>query len=188
MDVRGPQGMIIRLGDGAGSRVGRMITGSRSVEFGSVRELTTALGGHVPLRAIAAAAVASLVIGVGLVGLGGGCAEPPAGLTTRLTGGAAALPSRTILRRDGPFSIAGAGHAILLGEVNNPHDRASAFVGDGNGDGLPFDFPPQARSSAEVPWEARGSDAVQCSASSELSPGSLIVHTRTSLPSGPRSF
>ena len=70
VDVRGPQRMIIRLGDGAGSRVGRLVTGSGSVELGSVRELTTALGGHVPLRAIAAAAVAALVIGVGLVGLG----------------------------------------------------------------------------------------------------------------------
>ena len=41
---------------------------------------------------------------------------------------------------------------------------------------------------AEGPCDARGSDAGQCSASSELSPGSLIVQTRTSLPSGPRSF
>jgi hypothetical protein len=54
--VRGPDGALLHLGDGHGSRLGRLLTGSPAVSFGTPRELAAAAG--IPVRAITLAAIA----------------------------------------------------------------------------------------------------------------------------------
>ena len=54
VDVRGPEGVLLQLGRGAGSRVGRWVTGSSAVTFGSLRDLRAAA--RLPSRTIAALA------------------------------------------------------------------------------------------------------------------------------------
>ena len=60
LDVTGPDGVLVRLGDGAGSRLGRLVTGSSAVGFGSVRLLASTLTARLPVRRIAIAALAGL--------------------------------------------------------------------------------------------------------------------------------
>ena len=63
VDVTGPDGVIARLGDNAGSRLGRLATGSSAVHFGSPRVLLSTLSAGFPVRrfGVAAAAVIALV-------------------------------------------------------------------------------------------------------------------------------
>lgn len=60
VDVRGPDGVLLQLGDGAGSRVGRWVTGSSAVTFGSVRDLGAAA--RLPTRSIAVIAGLGIVV------------------------------------------------------------------------------------------------------------------------------
>lgn len=53
VDVTGPHGVLVRLGRGADSRAGRIVTGSRGVEFGSARALGATARAAVPVRRIA---------------------------------------------------------------------------------------------------------------------------------------
>jgi len=52
VDVTGPHGVLVRLGQGADSRAGRLITGSRGVEFGSARALGATVRAAGPTRRI----------------------------------------------------------------------------------------------------------------------------------------
>jgi hypothetical protein len=70
VDVRGPGGVLVSLGHGAGSRWGRLLTGSRAVAVGPAREVAASLGAGLPLRRITTATitaagvvVAALVVG-----------------------------------------------------------------------------------------------------------------------------
>lgn len=65
VDVRGPEGVLLQLGRGAGSRFGRWVTGSSAVSFGSVRNLGAAT--RLPVRTIAAVAAVTAVVGAVLV-------------------------------------------------------------------------------------------------------------------------
>lgn len=65
VDVRGPDGVLVRLGDGPESRMGRWVTGSSAVEFGTVRDLTAAAG--IPARRTAVLAIAGIALGVALL-------------------------------------------------------------------------------------------------------------------------
>lgn len=58
--VHGPDGVLVRLGVGADSRFGRLLTGSRAVAFGSPRDLSVAVG--IPVRALSLAAITGLAI------------------------------------------------------------------------------------------------------------------------------
>jgi len=65
IDVRGPDGVLVRLGDGVGSSVGRLLTGSSAVGFGSVRALSSTVTARIPVRRIAlyaAAAIATVAV------------------------------------------------------------------------------------------------------------------------------
>jgi len=70
VDVRGPDGdLLVRLGRVPGSRLGRLLTGSGSVRFGTARALTGTLTdalprGRVLLGAFAAVIVAAAAIAV----------------------------------------------------------------------------------------------------------------------------
>ena len=59
VEVRGPEGVLLELGGGRGSRLGQLVTGSPAVRFGGPRELAATAG--VPLRAIRMAAIAAVV-------------------------------------------------------------------------------------------------------------------------------
>ena len=62
VDVRGPGGVLVSLGHGAGSRLGRVLTGSRAVAFGSVREVAGSLRTGLPLGRIVAASGAAILV------------------------------------------------------------------------------------------------------------------------------
>jgi hypothetical protein len=64
VDVTGPHGVLVRLGQGADSRAGRLITGSSGVEFGSARALGATIRAEVPAGriALAAAAIVAAVV------------------------------------------------------------------------------------------------------------------------------
>jgi hypothetical protein len=62
VDVRGPDGdLLVRLGRGQGSRLGRLLTGSRAVRFGSARELTGTLTDALPTGRILVGACAVVI-------------------------------------------------------------------------------------------------------------------------------
>lgn len=63
--VRGPDGALLHLGDGQGSRLGRLLTGSPAVSFGTPRELAAAAG--IPVRAIILAAIASVAVATAML-------------------------------------------------------------------------------------------------------------------------
>jgi len=69
VDVRGPGGVLVSLGDGAGSRFGRVVTGSRAVAFGSVREVAGSLRSGLPLGRIIAASCAAVAVVVAVLAL-----------------------------------------------------------------------------------------------------------------------
>ncbi len=64
VDVRGPGGVLVSLGRGAGSRWGRLLTGSRAVALGPARELAGSLGTGLPLGWITAASVTAVAVAV----------------------------------------------------------------------------------------------------------------------------
>ena len=64
VDVTGPDGVLVRLGDGAGSRLGKLVTGSSAVGFGSVRLLASTVSARLPVGRIAAALALVAVLGV----------------------------------------------------------------------------------------------------------------------------
>jgi len=64
VDVRGPCGVLVSVGHGAGSFWGRLLTGSRAVALGPVREVAASLGTGLPLRRITAASIASAGVAV----------------------------------------------------------------------------------------------------------------------------
>ena len=70
VDVRGPSGVLISLGHGAGSRWGRLLTGSRAVALGPMRELAASLGTALPRRRIAAASLATVGVALGVFAVG----------------------------------------------------------------------------------------------------------------------
>ena len=65
VDVRAPDGVLVRLGDGPGSRFGRIVTGSSAVEFGTFRDLTAAAG--IPATGIRVLVVAGISVVVALL-------------------------------------------------------------------------------------------------------------------------
>ena len=65
VDVRAPDGVLVRLGDGPGSRFGRVITGSSAVEFGTFRELSAAAG--IPVKRAATLVIAGICIGAAIL-------------------------------------------------------------------------------------------------------------------------
>ena len=64
VDVRGPSGVLVSLGDGAGSRWGRLLTGSHAVALGPVREIAGSLGTGLPLGRITAASLTAVAVAV----------------------------------------------------------------------------------------------------------------------------
>ncbi len=64
VDVTGPDGVLVRLGDGAGSRLGKLVTGSSAVGFGSVRLLASTVTARMPVGRIAAALGLAAVFGI----------------------------------------------------------------------------------------------------------------------------
>ncbi len=65
VDVTGPDGLLVRLGSGAESTLGRITTGSTAVVFGSARTLWSTLSAQVPLRRYGGAtAVAGVAAGL----------------------------------------------------------------------------------------------------------------------------
>ena len=63
VDVRGRDGvLLVRLGHGAGTRIGRLLTRSDAVRFGSARDLTGAVGDALPTSRILLATVVSIGI------------------------------------------------------------------------------------------------------------------------------
>lgn len=63
MDVRGPGGdLLVRPGRVPGSRLGRLLTGSTSVRFGTARELTGTLADAVPTARILFGACTAVVV------------------------------------------------------------------------------------------------------------------------------
>lgn len=56
--IHGPDGVLLRLGRGADSRLGRLTTGSSAVAMGSPRDLSVAIG--LPVRALSLAAITGL--------------------------------------------------------------------------------------------------------------------------------
>jgi hypothetical protein len=67
VDVTGPDGMIVRLGDGAGSALGRLATGSSDVGFGSVRVVASTLSAQRSLGRYGAAAAVATIVAVVMV-------------------------------------------------------------------------------------------------------------------------
>jgi hypothetical protein len=65
VDVMGPRGSVVRLGDGADSAFGRLTTGSVAVQFGSIPVLASTLSAQVPVRRYSL--VATLVVLAGAV-------------------------------------------------------------------------------------------------------------------------
>jgi len=65
VDVRGPDGVLVRLGAGPESRLGQVVTGSSAVEFGKIRDLSAAAG--IPAKRIGALVVAGIWVGVALL-------------------------------------------------------------------------------------------------------------------------
>ncbi len=61
VDVRGPDGVLVHLGQGAESRFGRVVTGSSAVQFGTVRDLSVAA--RVPVKRMAVLVVAGIAVG-----------------------------------------------------------------------------------------------------------------------------
>jgi hypothetical protein len=70
VDVRGPGGVLVSMGHGAGSRWGRPLTGSRAVALGPMRELAASLGTGMPLRRIAATSIAAVGVAAGVFAIG----------------------------------------------------------------------------------------------------------------------
>ena len=64
VDVRGPGGVLVSVGHGTGSFWGRLLTGSRPVALGPVREVAASLGTGLPLRRITAASIVSAGVAV----------------------------------------------------------------------------------------------------------------------------
>ena len=64
VDVRGPGGVLVSLGHGAESFWGRLLTGSRAVALGPVREVAASLGTGLPLRRATVASIASAGVAV----------------------------------------------------------------------------------------------------------------------------
>ena len=64
VDVRGPGGVLVSVGHGTGSFWGRLLTGSRAVALGPVREVAASLGTGLPLRRITAASIVSAGVAV----------------------------------------------------------------------------------------------------------------------------
>jgi hypothetical protein len=69
VDVVGPQGVVVSLGDGAGSRLGRAVTGSSAVRPGAPAAVVGSAWRWVRLVTRPAAATAGLVVLVALVGV-----------------------------------------------------------------------------------------------------------------------
>lgn len=65
VDVRGPDGVLVRLGHGAESKFGRVVTGSSAVQFGTARDLSAAA--RLPARRIAMMVVAVISVAAVIV-------------------------------------------------------------------------------------------------------------------------
>jgi hypothetical protein len=61
VDVRGPDGVLVRLGDGAESILGRVVTGSSAVQFGKIRDLSAAA--RLPVKPIAGVLATAIAVG-----------------------------------------------------------------------------------------------------------------------------
>jgi hypothetical protein len=69
VDVRGPGGVLVSLGNVAGSRLGRVLTGSRAVAFGSVHEVSASLSTGIPLVRVSAATCTAVAVAVAVFAL-----------------------------------------------------------------------------------------------------------------------
>jgi hypothetical protein len=63
VDITGPRGVLVALGNGAGTPAGRLLTGSDSLGFGTVGAIGTTVASRIPRWAVVSA--------VGVAGLGG---------------------------------------------------------------------------------------------------------------------
>jgi len=63
VDLTGPDGLLVALGTGAGTRAGRLLTGSDSLGFGTVKAVRTTMTARIPRWRVSLA--------VGAAGLGG---------------------------------------------------------------------------------------------------------------------
>ncbi len=61
VQVTGPSGTLVLLGNSADSTLGRVATGSPAVEFGSVRVLASTLSAQVPVRRYGLAALVAVL-------------------------------------------------------------------------------------------------------------------------------
>lgn len=62
VDLTGPDGVLVALGSGAGTPAGRVLTGSDSVGFGSLRAVRSTVTARLPARRIAAVVAAISVV------------------------------------------------------------------------------------------------------------------------------
>jgi len=71
VDVRAPDGVLVRLGEGHGSRFGKVVTGSSAVQFGRARDLAAAFpiagAAEMPAKRIRVLVVAGIWVGVALL-------------------------------------------------------------------------------------------------------------------------
>ena len=65
VDVRGPDGVLVQLGKGTESTLGRIVTGSSAVQFGTAIDLGTAA--QLPVKRIAVLVFAGLSLSVALL-------------------------------------------------------------------------------------------------------------------------
>jgi len=79
VDVRGPDGVLVRLGDGTQSRFGRIVTGSSAVQFVTAMDLGTAA--QVPVRRIAVLVVTGTLVVAALLRLRRRWSSRPVGLS-----------------------------------------------------------------------------------------------------------
>jgi hypothetical protein len=62
VDLTGPNGVLVALGDGAGTPAGRALTGSDSVGFGSLRAVLSTASSRLSIRKLALATGAALAV------------------------------------------------------------------------------------------------------------------------------
>lgn len=68
VDVQGPDGrLLLHLGGGRGTRIGRMVTGSDAVLFGSVPDLTRTVTDPLPIGRIVGAGLAAILITIAVL-------------------------------------------------------------------------------------------------------------------------
>jgi hypothetical protein len=62
VDITGPNGVLVTLGSGAGTPAGRVLTGSDSVGFGSLRAVRSTIAARLSIRKLALATTATAAV------------------------------------------------------------------------------------------------------------------------------